>query len=406
MCNFFYLIKTKNMKITKKQREIALLIILIITDLVLWLWSIKIHKGYDKIHLKDTITVEGEHNSANENQTWLTKIADYLYETTINDLDYDFAQAYFEKRYKWELWACSSIRNWNFVGRNYDRYYDENPEIIVHIPASKDRHASINVAVVRTTDEMVQQWLSEEELKILPFMAVDGINDSWVAININVVPTWDLWFTTWTNPEWQNRSAINIVRYVLDKANSVDHAIELLKQLNIYAPMTETFTQELHFMISDSNKTVIVEFVNNEMVVVDENIMTNFYASQEFTPHANGIERYNLLKENYDLWNTQTWMIELMKKVWYTNLYNPDTNPFRYSEYYMNRWEDSYGDLTINSTPEDLAQLIENSNTKFLTRERNWIFWQTVHTSIYDLENKTLTIIPQESDEKFEFVVE
>ena len=94
------------------------------------------------------------------------------------------------------------------------------------------------------------------------------------------------------------------------------------------------------------------------------------------------------------------------KKVWYTNLYNPDTNPFRYSEYYMNRWEYSYGDLTINSTPEDLAQLIENSNTKFLTRERNWIFWQTVHTSVYDLKNKTLTIIPQESDEKFEFVVE
>ena len=383
---------------------LSITLILTLSITTLWLYSIQ-NRIYD-ISTNQITSIKEQHNASDNINSWISKITDYLYETTISDLDYKFAQEYFENRYKWELWACSSVRNWNFVWRNYDRYYDEAPEFIIHIPATEDRHASINVAVLRTTDEMVQQWLSEEELKTLPFMAVDWLNDSWVAININVVPTWDLWFTTWTNPEWENLSAINVVRYILDKADSVDHAIELLKQVNIYAPMTETFTQEVHFMISDSTKTVVVEFVNNEIVVIDESIMTNYYLSNELTPHANGIERHNLLKENYDLWSSQTGMIDLMKKVWYTNLYKPETNPFRYSEYYMNRWDDSYWDLTINSEPEDLAQLIENSNTKFLNRERNWIFWQTVHTSVYDLENKTLTIIPQEGKEIFEFNIE
>lgn len=361
---------------------------------------------YDRqIHNNQIIAINEWHNAADD---WISKITDYLYETTISTLDYDFAKEYFKSHYKfnWALWLCSSVRNWNFVGRNYDRYYDESPEFIIHIPATENRHASLNVAVLRVDDATVQQWLSEEQMKTLPFLTVDGINDAWVAININVVPTGDMWYTIWTNPEWEDLCAMNLVRYVLDNANSVNHAIELLKSVNIYAPLTETFAQEVHFMLSDPTKTVVIEFIDNTLVVVDENIMTNFYLSTELTPHANGIERYNLLKDQYDLWSTKDGTIELMKKVWYTNLYKSETTPFRYSEYYMNRWEDKYGDLTIDSDPENLAQLIENSNTKFLNRKRNGIFWQTVHTSVYDLENKTLTLIPQESDKIFEFNIE
>lgn len=365
-----------------------------------WLYNMQNKLSYSKENNNQIVIKDNWHNAADNS---ISKVTDYLYETTISNLDYDFAREYFKARYKWNLWACSSIRNWNFIWRNYDRYYDESPEFIIHIPAAEDRHASINIAVSRIKDELVQQWLSEEELKILPFMTTDWINDAWVAININVVPTWDMGYTTWTNPEGEDRSAINIVRYILDYADSVDNAIELLQWLNIYAPMTETFTQEVHFMISDPNKTVIVEFINNQLVVIENNIMTNYYLATELTSHANGIERYNLLNEQYQLWETKGWMIELMKKVWYTNLYNPETNPFRYSEYYMNRWEDSYWDLTIDSEHEDLAQLIKNSNEKFINRERNWIFWQTVHTAVYDIENKSLTIIPQESDKVFEF---
>lgn len=356
-------------------------------------------------------TQSNEHFSAlthNEEKSKVkpNKITDYLYELTLSedDLDYDFARDFFKERYQTKLWACSSVRNDNFVWRNYDWYYDEAPELVVHVPANDNRHASLNIvsfSLISTQD--AENGLTEEQLKLLPFIALDWINDAGVAINVNVVPVWDMWFTTWTNPEWTDWSTMNVVRLVLDFADSVDNAVELLKWLNLYSPNVDNFTEEFHFMISDSEKTVIVEFVNNEMVVIEWNIMTNFYVSSEYTPHAAWIERYNLLEENYESGNTKYGMIGLMKSVRYSKAYTRDTNPFWYSEFSADYGEDKYGDLTIDTPHEQYEPVVDKAISYFENRERNSKTWQTVHTSVYDLENKKLTLLPQETGEEFEF---
>ncbi|MCQ2562834.1 MAG: carcinine hydrolase/isopenicillin-N N-acyltransferase family protein [Alphaproteobacteria bacterium] len=351
-------------------------------------------------------------NKKTENELFMTnlqlsKITDYLYEVYYDDYDYDYATKFNNEKYRVTLGACSSVRNGSIIGRNYDWYYDENPEFIIHTSAKNGRHASIGVATIvpGLSTEIVESGEYNDGYKMLPFRTVDGINDAGVAININVVPVGDHGITTGTNPDGPDLFIVTAVRYVLDYADSVDSAIELLQNANIYAVNNKDIQEEVHYMISDSHKTVVVEFVDNIMVVVpNKNIMTNFYLSSGFTPHANGIERYNILRDNYDMGQTKTGMLSLMRRVWYTNAYKRETVPFWYSEFAKD-YSPDYIDLTISSPISAYDYIINIATDLYNNRARNGQTWQTVHTSVYDLENKTLTIVPQETDTAYEFEI-
>lgn len=335
----------------------------------------------------------------------LSKVADYFYEVYYDDYDYQFAESFNRKYNNPNLGACSSVRNGNFHGRNYDWYYDENVEFIVHTSAKNGRHASVGVAtmVPGTSVDFVDSGLYTDGYKILPFRVVDGINDAGVAININVVPFGDMPLTTGTNPDGDDMYFVSVIRYVLDYADSVDSAIELLKTKNIYAMNNGDKHEEGHFMISDPEKTVVVEFINNELVVVENaNIMTNFYLAVDKTPHSAGIERFNILRENYNNASTNDGMISLLKSVWYTNAYNKNTTPFWYSEY-VGDFSPAYKDVTISSPLQDFVPVIETAVSMFEQHERTGKTWYTTHTSVYDLENKTLTLIPHESGVEYKF---
>lgn len=339
----------------------------------------------------------------------LTRITDYLYEVYYEDYDYDFITKANADKYKVKLGGCSSVRNSGFHARNYDWYYDNNVEFIVHTPAKNGRHASVGVAtsIPGLTRDFVASKEFSNSYKLVPFFTVDGINDAGVAININVVPFGDKGLTTGTNPNGKDLFFVNVVRYVLDYADSVDDAIELIKNSNVYAVNTDALQEEGHFMISDKNKTAVVEFVNNKMVVVSgANIMTNFYLSTELTPHAAGLERYDILTRNYPLGTTKEGMLSLMKKVWYTQAYKRTTSPFWYSEFVKDYTYSGYGDITINSPHSDFTPIVDKAINMFNNRSRDdGKTWYTVHTSVYDLENKTLTIVPQETDELYEFSI-
>ena len=64
------------------------------------------------------------------------------------------------------------------------------------------------------------------------------------------------------------------IRLLLDRAANVDEAIELLKQYD----MNSSIGAAHHFAIADkSGKSVVVEYVNGEMLVAETNVVTNHY---------------------------------------------------------------------------------------------------------------------------------
>ena len=67
------------------------------------------------------------------------------------------------------------------------------------------------------------------------------------------------------------------VRLLLDRAANVEEALELLGQYDLHASMG----MMVHFALADaSGRSVVVEYIDNEMTVTDTKAVTNFYLAE------------------------------------------------------------------------------------------------------------------------------
>lgn len=345
-------------------------------------------------------------NASQETVPQPQKIANYLYEVTIDDYSDTIPNGLISQ--VGAEFNCSAVRNGNFYGRNLDFFISEMSEFVVHIPAKEGRHASIGVSrIENATDSIIDAGgVTAEQYAKLPWGTFDGINDQGLFCNMNVVPASDQGAPhTGTNPGMPDVQSAFLVRALLDNCGSVDEAVEYINSHNIIGMDKGGF--DLHFMIGDPNKNVVLEFIDNKAVIKDQNIMTNFFVNRdELTPHADGVERYEILKANYDEGGkSMEGMRNLMKQVRFSQAYDPDMKPFWKSEFLG-------GDVTINTKLEDvlarpnvkeqIANFKHFKETGEYTPEMK--LWFTTHTSVYDIKNRTLSVTVREDyDNHYEF---
>lgn len=331
----------------------------------------------------------------------VTKVADYLYEVTYEDMDESLFDQVQDVQNKC---ACSSVRNGAFHGRNLDLYYNEGVEVIVHMKAGKDRFAS--VAVCGATPDLTAEAIEKADPKMmakLPLLTLDGINEKHVAVNVNVVPSIDSPIATGTNPGKKKMHMAVAPRYILNHAESAANAVELLKDRDLFGGFGSEFG--LHLMISDPKETYIVEIINNEIKTRKGgredigNVMTNFYCTlPELTPHADGVERCKILKDNYAEGSTEEGMAKLMQRVKYSQAYVRGTDPFWDTEScgLVTTDDGRVVDVTIDTPHDSVMVYMEDSFKAFERHERKGEFWQTVHTSVFDIDKCTLLVFVQE----------
>ena len=329
---------------------------------------------------------------------------------------------------------CTSCRNGNFVGRNFDWAYDDVDECVMRVPADEGRFASVGVAS-RFFPQSLQDLFGVEEF--LPELTMDGVNEKGVAMNVNVVPAGDNGETTGTNPGAERLCAGFAVRPVLDAATNAAHAVEILRSRDIYSIKG----LEFHWMISDATESYVVECAQNELVVLRAKNarpkMANFYVSHspyvydeyevvsdneeltedEHTPHAMGIERYNRVADGLESVDSVATMFTRMTNVWYKLKYLPG-NEERYwsdlngapvpgvdDERFEVGDEPFYGELRREAFKSLQANYVAVTNYEARWGIRDTLkndptltnqVVHTVHTSIYDLEKRELTVCVQE----------
>lgn len=351
------------------------------------------------------------------------KVNDWLYTVNYDSYDYEQAEDYLSKYHPYPIsFGCSEIRVDDIVGRNFDWYYGNEVQIVVNTKAVNGRHSTIGIAHSKLTKEQIENnnnW--NEYYDILPFLINDCINDKKVYCGINVTPLGDKGRTIGTNPDAE-KSLIQLMipRFIGDYADTAKDAINLLENTNIYASFGE-MDLECHVLICDKTNSYIVEFVNNEIVVMsntdneydpipnDMVIMTNFYLdgwngnikavfmgdtkaeveATGLTLHADGLERYNIPADGYDDITDTDDMATLMENVKYTLSYNENQNPFWYSEFLG-------GNYTIYNTQEELSDIKAKVIEEFKHRERDNKTWYTSHTSIYDIDKQQLNVYVNE----------
>lgn len=343
--------------------------------------------------------------------------------------------------------ACTSWRNGQYHGRNLDWYQSNYGCLIVQMPkGGKVRHASVatvNASTIVTHDFIRQGVLSDEMRKMLPAMSTDGINDAGVAININIVPHQP--GDAYIGPEGDLCCAC-VVRYVLDNAGSVTEALELLRSRTVSQSLAEVAGDESHYMISNADSTVVVEFPQGQMQVIsftrtdqgwyspqgNPAIMANFYdyaaeqyevGSDEFYdyhPTAMGVERWLTVQAQYDqakidvasnlaiaqsVWYFKNIMVD--KSLWYTenavpgSCYGKDEQGW----YFM-----AAGQRVDASGARQAMQGYWKANMESYWKDYELqygqlsdphvagnMFWETSHTVVYDLQNKKGYLYPFEN---------
>ena len=331
----------------------------------------------------------------------VTKVADMLFEVIYDEYSAQTPDNSAYAEMSGEM-ACSSVRNGGFVGRNFDYYMNQCPIFVIRTTAKENRYATIGVGrLAKINSETVEAGLPREKLDLLPWFLMDGMNEKGLVVNSNVVykADWGEVPHTGTNPDAPELNGIYMIRPLLDNCATVDEAVADLQNFNI-TPMSSEI-MDLHFMISDPEKTCVVEFINNEMVVREQYIMTNYFLNMDEIPeHPDGLERMQILREHYDEGNTMSGMYGLMQRVKYSNTF-----------YASNHWYSELG-LTysqILQLPEGMEELLLSYQMEFeaeleYIRENGFResseWWDTAHNSIYDIHNGKLWVTVHERYEE------
>lgn len=299
--------------------------------------------------------------------------------------------------------GCSSVRNGDFVGRNFDYFMNQCPTFVIHTTAKEGRYATIGVGRLANINEKdIKAGLPKEKLDFLPWALLDGMNEKGLVVNTNVLSRAD-----WGKPDHTGTQKglpeLNVLftpRALLDNCSDVKGALKYLNEHNI-TPLNSK-KMNLQIMISDPKETYVVEFINDTIVARPQNIMTNYHIFYENIPdHAMGVERYQILEESYSMGgDSMQGMWELMKKVRYTNLYDYPTyiwyselssDEYPYSELDNNKKSIEAELEGIAAAWEVVKEFVKKNGLPETTQ-----FWDTAHNSIYDIRNKKLWVTVHE----------
>lgn len=333
-----------------------------------------------------------------------TKYNDNLYEITYNDYNDDYfknikkekkekeKEDKKETNYTKESFGCSSFYTNGIAGRSFDYFQNDSVEFIVRTKKKKNRYASISVsgANLDWTTKMMKKELSEDFYDTLPYYVLDGVNEKGVYVANLVIPSEYSGELTGTNPGKEELYSGLIPRFILDNAKSAKDAIKLLKNRNIvnydiFNVNSHGF--DLHYMIADKNNSYVIEFINNELKVIEDNAVTNYQLSIDKKPHSIGIERYDTIKKGIDKVTNTKDALKLLEEIKYSNAYDTTRENFWYSEFVGKKDDLDITNENIKNYKEQLFKNIENYNVDNRILNGDWM---TIHASSYDLNNKVL----------------
>lgn len=189
-----------------------------------------------------------------------------------------------------------------YMGRNYDFSIDTSC-VCVHTTPRRSKGETTpfkSIAFAALSNVQNEQEIGkceDENLMLLPFVCLDGINEKGVSIAVLVVDIKDGMGITRQKEKEKNIFTTLAIRYVLDYADSTASAVELLSNFNMFAAGGKDY----HFFISDvTGDSRVVEYnykkKNREYTVTSKKIATNFYAFDEET-FGHGHKRYKKVED-------------------------------------------------------------------------------------------------------------
>lgn len=171
--------------------------------------------------------------------------------------------------------AASSPEGEALFGRNFDW---QNCETLIVRSNPSDGYSSISTVNMDFIQSGYGAGLLElpDEIRTLIalYAPLDGMNEHGLAVSVNMIQDSDIINQDTGKPDVTTTTAI---RLLLDKAADVEEALALLEQYDMHSSMG----MMVHFALADkTGRSVVVEYISNEMVVTDTPAVTNFYLAE------------------------------------------------------------------------------------------------------------------------------
>lgn len=210
-----------------------------------------------------------------------------------------------ELKFEQNAFGCSTIavegeNGERFFGRNFDWNKCEAMVVLSKPENGYQSVSTVNLDFIRKgTKGVMGLVLKSQKIQTIAalYAPLDGMNEKGFCVSVNMIEDSD---TIEQNTEKSDLTTTTAIRLLLDKAANVEEAITLLNQYDIHASMG----MMVHFALADADgNSVVIEYVNNEMVITETPVVTNFYLAEG---SKNGIgteqshERYNILMDCFN----------------------------------------------------------------------------------------------------------
>ena len=198
--------------------------------------------------------------------------------------------------------GCSTLSVENqdggyLFGRNFD--WNACNGLIVSA-RSENSYASVstvNMDFIRAGGIAISKLPDSVRAIVSLYAPLDGMNDKGLAVSVNMIRDSANINQDTDKPDLTTTTA---VRLLLDKAANVEEALELLQQYDFHSSMG----MMVHLALADADgRSVAVEYVDNEMIVIETPVVTNFYLAdgeKQGIGTAQSHTRYEILTQTLE----------------------------------------------------------------------------------------------------------
>ncbi len=175
-----------------------------------------------------------------------------------------------------EPFGCSTfVVKGESGGAIFGRNFDWNTCDAMVIASKPSRgYASISTVDLDFLQLAAGRLSGNEQVYAALYAPLDGMNEKGLAVSVNMIQDFA---TIDQNTGKDDITTTTAIRLMLNKAATVDEALELLEQYDLHA----SFGMMIHFAIADnSGRGVVAEYIDNKMVVTETPIVTNFYIAE------------------------------------------------------------------------------------------------------------------------------
>ena len=204
------------------------------------------------------------------------------YDERAAKVQYKDVRTYHEPAWGCSLFAVYSNPEDMLFGRNFD--WDFSPGLLLYTdpPNGYASVSMVDISYLGFGGEkafgLTDSSLSElNDLLYAPWIPFDGLNETGLAVGMAAVPPGGMK----NDPAKETIDSVMVIRKILDNADSIEDAVEIIKNYNIDMGSGPP----LHYLIADkSGRSVLVEFSGGEVREIKNTdpwqIATNFLVSE------------------------------------------------------------------------------------------------------------------------------